>query len=168
MTEATAKRRFNPKSLENLRQHRPKPASESVQSVVARDPDIFPIDAETPILMPIAEPSVSGQGVTLSLVQSGAAEGAVFLRKLVKNAKAGLRLRYEASCRLIEFAGFGQKAGAPPGAAVSEDALLGRITDALQLRARTVGAVDAQPIREESVIPATSFHSQKAPDKQSD
>jgi hypothetical protein len=118
------------------------PNSDEVVTVLQPVADL--VDA-APTLLPAVGPSLSGnQTLATEHVSMGAAEGAQFLRKLVRNSKAGLRLRYEAACSLLGFAGFGQKGGAGSGQA-AEDVALDRIAQALQLRARTLDAVDVTP-----------------------
>lgn len=103
-----------------------------------------------------------GQELTSALVDAHGPEAVSVLVQSMRQRKSPT-LRFSAACKLIDLSLLRDRGGAP-GAAETEEHLLTRIGDALNLRGRAARAVDAVQVGEDPVTPATVDHSTQQPD----
>lgn len=121
---------------------------------------VIPADGSAPLdcsTDPADPPAALSRNQTLALnqVSAGAAEGARFLRQTVRNPRAAPRLRYDAACSLLSFAGFGQKGG-PADDGEDELEKLGRLASVIELRRRAAGAETVVPEQPKDEKPQSS------------
>jgi hypothetical protein len=128
------------RELEQAQQHSQQPQQETNSEPTAPALDVLPAVATVDDL---PAPDVSkSQQFALSAVDAAAPEAVAVLVQSMRNRKSPT-LRFSAACKILDLS-IGRDRGKGAGEA-AEEVAIDRIAQALQLRARTLDAVDVTP-----------------------